>query len=95
MDISLDDFPYPAFDKDDPHEIPNSHYYYGDFGEKLLGHESRSNLRNAMRERAPAYRKERREYVELWIKGAAAIIGLLGAATGFIAVFIRSNCDHQ
>ena len=39
-----------------------------------------------MRERAPAYRKERREVWELWLKAATLAIGLMGSATAFVAV---------
>jgi hypothetical protein len=43
-----------------------------------------------IRERTPAYRKERKEVIELYIKIAATLVtlitGLLGAATGLVAL---------
>jgi len=86
MDILLEDLPLLGFDKDDYSHKP--HYcqgYDNEFGRNILNDESRTALRKAMSERMPAYRKERREYWELWLKAGALVMGIIGTATGFIA----------
>jgi hypothetical protein len=66
------------------------YYRIGAFGDKLLRDEFREALLKAVREREPAYRKERREQIELYVKIATVIVttltGLLGAATGLVAL---------
>jgi hypothetical protein len=84
IDILMDDFPIPHLANDDFRSRNPSHYDQNDFGDRILRDESRTILRKAMRERMPAYRKERREYWELWLKAGALVMGLLGTATGFI-----------
>jgi len=83
MDIDLDDFPFPP---NEPEERP-SHYVLGNFGNQYLASETRKVLKAKMRERAPAYRKERREFWELFIKAVPFVIGLIGAAIGLVATF--------
>jgi hypothetical protein len=87
MDIYLDEIPLPPLE---PGEDRPNHYRIGNFGNRLLCKESREALVRKVRERAATYRKERREIVELYIKVAAIIItgitGLLGAATGLVAL---------
>jgi len=70
---------------------PGQLFHYDDspFGGRYLSHASLVELRKAVRAREPEYRKERREVWDLWIKGAALAIGLLGAATGFVAILTR------
>ncbi|MEQ1704791.1 MAG: hypothetical protein ABL867_02310 [Rickettsiales bacterium] len=85
MDIELSDFPYPHFDEDDSYQIKNSHYYIGHFGERLLRFETRQLLRKAISEKAPAYKKEKRENIELFIKGILMLSAFMGTATGLIS----------
>ncbi len=85
MDVYLEDIPLPP--DDDLEELePNSHYRPGAFGNQLLHEDSHAALTKAMRERYPSYRKERREIWELWIKVLTLLIGLIGAATGLVAL---------
>jgi len=87
MDVYIDEIPLPppAYEGDSPR-----HYETGSFGNRYLHDETRSSLLAKTRERLPAYRKERREVVELYIKVATLAItgvtGLLGAATGLVAL---------
>jgi hypothetical protein len=81
MDIDLDDIPLPP---QEPGERP-SHYELGNWGSRFLAHETRKALKAKMREKAPAYRKERREMWDLLIKAVPFITGLLGTAIGLIA----------
>jgi len=82
MDIDLDDLPFRE-------NVGNCelgpHYEMGPFGNVFLRFESRMALRKAMRERSPAYRKERRETWDLVLKGVTLAIGLVGAMTGLVA----------
>ena len=87
MDIYLDEIPIPAQDNEDMRRIKGTHYTYNDFGERLLEYESRKAIIKAIRERTPSYRKERREIWEFWLKSGGIIIGIIGAATGFFAVY--------
>ena len=82
MDIHLDDMP-PPYSED---EERRSHYELGNFGNRLLNHETRVALRAKTQERGTAYRKERREAIELYIKILTALTGLGGVAIGLIAV---------
>lgn len=85
MDIHLDDMPPPYSEADER----NSHYEIGNFGNRLLHHETRNALRAKTQERGPAYRKERRETVELYVKILTALTGLGGVAIGLIAFLKR------
>ena len=85
MDIELDDFLYPPFDESYPCDTKNSHYYYGMFGDRLLRYETCKALSKAIREKAPTYRKERREWFELWIKAGLLLVAIIGTATGFVS----------
>jgi hypothetical protein len=78
MDVHLDDIPLPAEE--------NSHYEFSPMANEILHTESRKAVRKAMRERAPNYRREKREVWLLWITLISAIGGLFGGATGLIAV---------
>jgi len=86
MDLSLDDFPIPDCP---PDEVPG-HWYTDDFGGDALHHETRRALQKAVRERAPAYRKERREIHELYLKVflqiVTALTGIGGTIIGIIAI---------
>jgi hypothetical protein len=92
MDIYLDDIPpSPSEDKiydDGPH-----HTFSG--GHRLLRPASRAALMAKIHERNPAYKRERREVIELWIKigtlALALLTGLIGAATGFVALWWKSR----
>jgi hypothetical protein len=85
MDIALDDFPLPP---SEPNERP-SHYVLSNFANRYLALETRKALKAKMREKAPAYRKERRELWELLIKAVPLIIGLVGAAIGLVSTLRR------
>jgi hypothetical protein len=81
MDVFLDEIPVPvARDARD-----SGHYTIGSFGNRHLRQESREALVTKIRERGPAYRRERREVIELWIKAGTVTVGILGAATGLVA----------
>lgn len=85
MDIYLDELPIPS-----PIEGMNkSHYTFGTFGNELLHSKSRQALVKKVREKSPAYRKERREIIEVYIKAGTVIVGIIGAATGLFAVLRR------
>jgi len=81
MDLDLDDIPLPP---QEPNERP-SHYMMGSFGNRLLADETRKALKAKMREKAPAYRKERREMWELILKAVPFVTGLIGTAIGLVA----------
>lgn len=82
MDIHLDDMPAP-YSED---EERRSHYEIGNFGNRLLNHETRTALRAKTQERGPAYRKERRETIELYTKMLTGLTGLGGVVIGLIAL---------
>lgn len=82
MDIRLDEIPAPFSES----ENRRSHYEVSNFGYRLVCYETRNVLRNQIRDREPAFRKERRELVELYIKIIVALTGLLGGATGLVAL---------
>jgi len=83
MDIDLDDLPVRENEGICEH---GPHYQGSPFGCAILRFESRTALRKAMRERSPAFRKERRETWDLLLKGATLAIGLVGAMTGLVAM---------
>jgi hypothetical protein len=74
MDLSLDDIPEPDCG---PDETPE--HWIDDFGSGILCIDSRRALQKAIRERAPAYRKERREMQEFYLK---LVLGVGGVITG-------------
>jgi hypothetical protein len=80
-DIDLDDIPLP---QQQPDERP-SHYELGTFGNRYLADETRKAIKAKMREKAPAYRKERREFLDLIIKALPFVTGLIGTAIGLVA----------
>jgi len=86
MDLSLDDIPMPDCA---PDERPGR-WIDTDFGNQVLCIDSRRALQKAVRERAPAYRKERREIHELYLKVflqiVAALTGIGGTIIGIIAI---------
>lgn len=82
MDIHLDDMP-PPYSEDEERE---SHYEIGNFGNRVLHHETRVALRTKTQERGPSFRKERRETVELYIKMLTGLTGLGGVIIGVIAL---------
>jgi hypothetical protein len=88
MDIYLDEIPYEEYDPKDPHDIKNSHFYYGTFGSKMLGHNTRKSLIKKVRERVPSYRKERREF---FIELSGILIGVIGALSGLVAVLSKTK----
>ncbi len=81
MDIDLDDIPLPPPEE---HEPP-SYYVLGNYGNRYLALETRKALKAKMREKAPSYRKERREFLDLIIKTVPFVIGLIGAAIGLVS----------
>jgi len=86
MDISLDDLPLIERGED---ETPGHWDGYHD----TLYYDSRLSLQKAIRERAPLYRKERREIAELYLKivlGVGSMItGIGGTIIGIIALLKR------
>jgi hypothetical protein len=88
MYIYLDDIPpSPSEDKisdDGPHHTYSS-------GHRLLRPASRAALPAKVRERTPAFNKERREVLELWIKAGTLLAGLIGMLTGLVAVLWKSR----
>ena len=88
MDIYLDQIPRPSASY--PYDDPSGYYTFAGTGCRLLRDETRTELVARIRERTPAYRKERKEVIELYIKIAATLVtlitGLLGAATGLVAL---------
>ena len=83
MDVYLEDIPTPRNDQGGPIQ---AHYETGSFGNQLLFEKCRWALTKAIHERMPSYRKERREVADIWLRGAALIVGLLGSLTGLIAI---------
>jgi hypothetical protein len=77
MDLSLDDIPVPA--ASDPNERPG-HWLETSLPETPVLHwESRRALQKTIRERAPAFRKERREIADFYLK---LVLGIGGVITG-------------
>jgi len=90
MDIYLEDIPLPkpvVDDREDPAYRAPSHFELGPYGNERLHCDSRAALAKAMRERLPAYRKERREVLQLWINFIAVLTGLVGAATALVVAW--------
>jgi hypothetical protein len=89
MDIYLDQMP-PAPPTDSMYDDSSGYYTDTGTGCRLLRDEIRVSLRTKVWERTPAYRKERREIIELYVKmgtlAVTTIIGLLGAITGLVAL---------
>jgi hypothetical protein len=85
MDIALDDFPKRYTQDDDEPD----YCCCDSLGNRYLKPETRSAIQKAMRERASAYRKERRETVDLYVRLIVAITGLAGALIGILA-FLRN-----
>jgi hypothetical protein len=83
MDIDLDDFSAP--EEGERYIGLDGHFQTDAFGNQYLVEETRKALKARMRERAPAYRKERRERWELIIKILTVIAGLIGTATGLVS----------
>jgi hypothetical protein len=90
MDVYLDDIPFPKPDETAGRNsayIRPSHYEPGRYGNELLHYDSRAALIKAMRERFPAYRKEQRERLQLWINLVAVLTGLVGTATALVVAW--------
>jgi hypothetical protein len=82
MGLSLDDIPKPACD--DADQTPG-HWRETEPGSYVLHGETRRALQKAIRERAPAYHKERRENYEFYLKIVLpAITGIGGTIIGII-----------
>jgi hypothetical protein len=94
MGVYLDDIECPKYEKGDYRSIPNSHYYWGDFGDKLMHYDSFKALRKLVRQKEPIYRKERREEKEFWLKSFGVLIGVIGASTGFLAVYQKCGLGN-
>lgn len=60
-------------------------------GSEYLHHDTRQELLKRIREREPAYRKERRERWQLFMSVLGAITGLLSAATALVLAFRKSK----
>jgi hypothetical protein len=69
--VYLDEIVFP--DTEDHNNVGRYHRI-GDFGSELLRNEFRGPLVKAIREREPAYRKEQREQVEIYITLIAAAL---------------------
>ena len=76
LDLSLDDIPMLEEGRDG--EGPG-HWDTGDTRTRFLYSDTRRALQKAIRERAPAYRKERREKQEFYLK---PVLGVGGVMTG-------------
>ena len=87
MDVYLDDIPFPKLDEEGSASLRPSHYELGPYGNELLHNDTRTALEKAMREQFPAYRKERRDILQLWINLIAVLIGLVGAATALVVAW--------
>jgi hypothetical protein len=85
-EVYLDEIP-PSPSEDD-HERPG-HYTQTGFGCRLLLPDTRTALVKKVRERTPAFHKERRDRMELYTKLVTAIAGLLGAGTGLVLAFLK------
>src|SRR5262249_35037642 len=82
MDLSLDDIPMPNCAPDELGFVETPSHWDKtkmNFGTRVLYSDTRRALQKAIRERAPTYRKERREVREFYLKLA---LGLGSAATG-------------
>jgi molybdopterin converting factor small subunit len=92
MDIYLDDIPPPEpeerADRDEYDTPPEAtHWVRSQMGtEEFLCSETRKELHRRMRERAPAYRKERRERIRLIVSVITALTGLAGTIAAVLAV---------
>lgn len=87
MDLSLDDLPLPEYihDPDSPYEISGYWVCYKPLALRLLEHDTHRALLKIMRDRAPVYRKERREIQEFYLK---LVLGIGSAITGIGGTFI-------
>lgn len=83
MGVYLDEINFPNID--DPRNTGRYHRL-GTFGSELLRDEFRRPLVKVMRERETSYRKERHERTEIYIKVITAAAGLVGTATGLVAL---------
>jgi hypothetical protein len=82
MDLSLYDVPLPQIDG----KTITGHWNQDDPRADVLYRESRRALEKAMRERAPSYRKERREIYEIYSKIVLGMSGLGGTIIGIISI---------
>jgi hypothetical protein len=82
MDIDLDDIPLPP--SEEPERRP-SHYVLTNYGNRCLHFQTRKALKARMRDRAPSYRRERREFWDLIVKAIPFVTGLIGTAIGLVA----------
>lgn len=94
MDVHLEDIPIPDIEPDtEQWQPPDHHWKYTSYQNIILRRECRSALRKGMRERAPNYRRERREVWELWIKAGTLAVtiltGLIGALIGLVSLLKR------
>ena len=67
----------------------HSHYSQSSLGNQYLSGDSLLTFRKLVRERAPQYRKERREVWTLVIQVVTAIAGLVGIVTGLVSALGR------
>jgi len=86
LDIDLGEIPRP-----EPEEYQEPGLWkVGSHGNEILYDESRREIKKAVRELMPEYRKERRDAVEFYIKIITLIMtvmtGFVGAATGLVAL---------
>lgn len=80
MDILLSDFLTPPQEDD----RDNGHWRIGTFGDMLLQYPTQQALRQAVREKKPAYRKEKRETLTLIAQWLFGISGFVVAALAII-----------
>jgi hypothetical protein len=85
MDIDLDDFSAP--EEGERYIGLDGHFQTDVFGNEYLVEETRKALKAKMREKAPAFRKERRERWELIINKVAIplISALIGTGIGWVS----------
>jgi hypothetical protein len=87
MDLTLDDITAPARSN----HLETGHWNFDDPRAVVLYADSRRALEKAVRERAPIYRKERREirelYLKIFLQVMTAITGLGGTIIGLISVW--------
>jgi hypothetical protein len=76
MDLSIDDI--PMFERGNG-LVRTTHWEFSGSGNEVLYFETRRALQKLVRERAPSYRKERREMQEFYLK---VVLGVGGSITG-------------
>lgn len=92
--VYLDDIPLPEDHDQSIRSVKYTHFHYGEFGEKILDYDVRKTLRQNYRKKLPEYRKERREIIDLFIRGGGVFIGIIGGLTGLLAVYNKCGLGN-